>query len=769
MVKKQSHFAPAQVADPRQRIASAIREGRFQHALELTKQLHKSEPTPEYRRLLHEVYMGRARQLNSEGKTRDAAVVLQAALQPPGLLPAWKAEITEELAKCGSYHAVISVVGNDINPQQLEHLQAVAVDAALAQGKAGRRQVSQDLLADFDRILLAFEQVEKGQDEAMRETLQAIGLRSPFLDWKLLLRGWSAYYQHDDARAMENWQRLDPARFPARLAAPFRFQIDDAYRQAQPPATQAVLSRQSRHLQQGEAVRRLEALRAALDKGRRFFHLQREVEQALIALRQEAPQLLPRFAAAMYWAVLKHGGPEELQFYRRHFGAPTDDPNFFRMQALGYEQGFELEAAHGFFQKLIAEIANRADVWRGEQGRRAQALLWLRMGENAAKLPSPAKLKLAPSRIRYDPRFSTQLKPTAEECLRKSMALAPDLAEPALALFHHLVVEGKAKSAIKVARDFLQPQPDHLPMLKELGSLLAREADYGEAVKIYQQALSKNPLDRDLRERLGGAHLFFARQLAEAKSYDDARGSYQAALELTPQDAAPVLCKWAACEYKAKNDTRGEELIQQARQQNGTPLFIAYSMLIEAIRMKLPALKKRVEKDFADGLQAPADPEAVVQVAECAATHRLAEINYYGQKTHQKKVSDYISKAITRKTTFTEDQSVRLVRCLLSMESFRICVRVMRSAQIRFPKCPELLFLEAQCNFVRHTGSTWHMQSLLQESLALAERLPLGPRRERLLEDIAQLRNLVQAEARFSNMFEPFFEQMEVDDDEEYF
>ena len=54
----------------------------------------------------------------------------------------------------------------------------------------------------------AFAQVQAGQDEAARETLQPIGLRSPFLEWKVLLRGLIAYYQSDDVRALDNWQRL---------------------------------------------------------------------------------------------------------------------------------------------------------------------------------------------------------------------------------------------------------------------------------------------------------------------------------------------------------------------------------------------------------------------------------------------------------------------------------------------------------------------------------------------------------------------------------
>ena len=83
----------------------------------------------------------------------------------------------------------------------------------------GKSQLPAELHADFERVLLASRQIEQGSDDPAKETLQGIGLKSPFLEWKLFLRGLQAYYLNDDVRAVENWQRLNPDRVPARLAA----------------------------------------------------------------------------------------------------------------------------------------------------------------------------------------------------------------------------------------------------------------------------------------------------------------------------------------------------------------------------------------------------------------------------------------------------------------------------------------------------------------------------------------------------------------------
>ena len=70
---------------------------------------------------------------------------------------------------------------------------------------------------------------EAGRDDPAREALSGIGLSSPFLEWKLLLRGLIAWSANDTPRALENWSRLSPDRLPARLAAPFRLTADKSY------------------------------------------------------------------------------------------------------------------------------------------------------------------------------------------------------------------------------------------------------------------------------------------------------------------------------------------------------------------------------------------------------------------------------------------------------------------------------------------------------------------------------------------------------------
>src|SRR5437868_6258427 len=99
--KKKPASAPLPASALKERIARAREEGRTMQALDLAKQLAKSEPTAPNKTLLQACYLERARQLRSAGQTRDAAGVADLAA---GLAhdPASLEAATVELLKCGN-------------------------------------------------------------------------------------------------------------------------------------------------------------------------------------------------------------------------------------------------------------------------------------------------------------------------------------------------------------------------------------------------------------------------------------------------------------------------------------------------------------------------------------------------------------------------------------------------------------------------------------------------------------------------------------------
>ena len=709
--------------------------------------------------MLRQAYLGRARQLRTQGQASDAATVLQAGLAVDRATPDWLEDVAEELARCGEVKHAMETLAGVPETTALARVMAGAADAAMQREKAGRSLLPESLYADFDRILLAFQQTEAGQDDDVRATLQGIGLRSPFLEWKVLVRGLQAYYTNDDPRALENWQRLAPDRLPARLAAPFRFKIDAAFRAAQAPDAHAALQRQLDRMEGvNSLLPQLRKLRGLLTHQESLAAAFRQAETLLPALRQEAPHLESRLASCFYWAAL-HTGPEDIPRYKRVFGRPADDPHFYRLEALANEPGGSPEDAHKNWQKFEKEIAAAAKTWPPGQVDRARALLWLRMGRNACNIPDDAEVAKLPAFLRNHPDRPRPLKPSAEQCFGRALELAPDMLEAHEGLIQLHRRAGRNANAEKAARGLLIHYPDHLPTLEALSDLLLERDEVPEALELLLRAAKANPLNRDLRAKVATAHLLAARSYSLVNRFEEARGEYQAVLNMAdPAEAYTVLGRWAACEFRAGQTERAEQLLAQAKARAPSALAIVYLMVVESIRLKLDrTLKTRFDKEFKAGLAEP--PTAASATAVLSFTHALMKEKdvYLGQKTHAKKILAYVEKSAT--ADFAEAQMEQIGPNLVDLHTPRAARRYLEAAADRFPANPLFPYLLA-LTYMKGDISralVWQVKPLLETARRLAEAMPADARRDKLLHDIQERLGALAAANPFAMGFMPDF------------
>jgi tetratricopeptide (TPR) repeat protein len=768
VVRKHAHHAPSYAPlELNTRVRKAESEGRFQQALELAKQLYKHEPTPAHLEMLKRVYLGRAAQLNAQRYSRDAATVLEAALRLDEGNSSWVESIAEGLAASGQPRRALDLIADIPNCTIAPRLLANLVDQSLQQGKTGRDTLPESMRGQFDRVREAFALLEAGQDEPARAALQEIGLQSPFLEWKLLLRGLAAYYHNDDVRALENWQRLSADRLPARLAASLRFGIDHQYRDAQPPKVQEALQRQADRLLEAGPYQNLRALQKALAGEQQLPHAFRLAENILPVLRQAQPHLVPRLASCFYWAIVHAGHPEDMNRYRRVFGEPADDPHFNRLQALVNDHQHDFDNAHKFWQDYEKEVAQNP-AFPGTQATRVRALIWSHMGKNAACILDDEKLAQLPKFLRDHPDRPRALVPTAEECFRRSMELAPDQLEPYQELFRYYQHADHRQKAQKVGRRLLEHFPEHVATLEALADMSFERHDYPEALALLQRALQVNPLDRGLRAKMSNTHLYNARSHAEQRRYDQARAEYQTCLALDEKNAEAVLCKWAACEFKASVPTRAEELLQQARARGGAAAGMALHMVIEAIRLKLPRpLKKRFDNEFAAALAAPPSAQAAADLIGIMGSYRAARISYTGQKTHEKKVLAYLDKARAG-TQFTEEQLFGVCTGLLELGAQKPLEAFAKVGRSRFPDNPHFPFLAAEICFRKRPNQLrhWKVRPLLEEAQRLAAKLPPDEDRQTLLEAIQERQQIIEALNPFGGLFQGMMNNMFEEPDE---
>jgi tetratricopeptide (TPR) repeat protein len=758
-----------------QRAERALREGRFAHARELALSLVHQADTPAHRDLALRAALGRANELQGEARFADAAGVLGgiiAYLQDPAQIKS----VAESLARCGNLAQAMHLAEKLADPQLNNRLVGLVADADLRDRCRGNVVLPAELQPQRDLLRRAFAELQAGQDDKVQETLQGIGLTSPYLEWKVLLRGLVAYYQQDDVRATENWQRLNPERLPFRLAAPFRASIDDAYRRAQPTETQHSLTSQLERLHGSGFAGTLRQAQKLLAGDNHMAQAFRQVEPVVAALKTENPHLVQRLAACFFWAIIDRGFPEDLQRYQRVFGGPPEDPRLWRLEALALEQRSDLHTAHEAWQKYERSLASYHGSLPAEHIQRMRAMVWQHMGHNAASLPDVPTLPTSPQDIfNFNP-IPRPLKPTAEECFNESLKLAPSQLDAHLALVHYFLDHDKHGKALQAAKRLLKEFPEHVPTLTTAGDLHLERGNYKEALAMFTQALQANPLDARLRGKLCAAHTALAGEDVEKGRLEQARTGFQTALGLAEPDDKPIiLAAWAACEFKSGTTDRAEELLGQATSAGGQRLAVAFEMLVSSIRFKLgKPLKTRFEKEVNQLLAEPPTVEAAVGLARISAGLARAGVKYVGQKGHEKKVVAYVDKA--RSGDCNEQQLLQLCLALRELKVVRVLQNYFHTGQQRFPDNPRFYLAEVEylMSLPRHRMQPWKVQPLLAKIRELAAALPLGER-EAMLKIVADYEELLHEMNPFARLFDSMgpgggmfgFEEDVYDDDDD--
>jgi tetratricopeptide (TPR) repeat protein len=617
------------------------RAGRQPQALELARQQLAQDPAEPNAELLRDIYLRLIRYLVERSASADVSRWLPEAERIDGPA-AWWESLALLSARAGdpakARQLLEKAPGSNVWPRIHGHV----ADRAFKDRQQGRSLLPEELRPGFDAIATAFAQYERGEDDAARQTLQAIGLQSPFLDWKLLIRGLIAYAGQDDARALDNWQRLDAERLPARLAAPFRFLIDLDYRNhlSAEQAT-AIAARADRvgH----PMLASLRDLQRALASPEGLSRALKQVQPLLAMLRVNFPHLVPKLASCLYWLIVQGGLPDDLKHYSRLFGAPADDKRFSRLKALVMERDSNLAEAHRYWQDYLKEIECSPERWSDEQGRRARAMILVRMGENAAASlveedePSDFNeiMDLLNGRAPRKPK-QAPLVPSAEACYHEAAKLAPDWPEPAGLLMGWLRDEDRWAEAEAVGRQALERHPEHHDLLIELAQIQQAQGKLSEALASLQRALRGNPLDRQLRMGVGVLDIQHGRALAEDKQFDAARAAFREALDLMPDELGAVArAALAACEFKAGNPENGKRLIAELPET----LANAYTLFVELTRAKAarPLIKPhqtRFETALADG----STFGDLLSIALAISFYRHELPPYRGLGTHEKKL-----------------------------------------------------------------------------------------------------------------------------------
>jgi tetratricopeptide (TPR) repeat protein len=699
--------APTATSSLARRIEGALRDGRFPQAVELARQFAQQSPGPAAHQLLRRAYLSAAEVQVGRNSFREAHALLSEAEKLECDDAAWWQRLADLRADLGDYSRALQLIERVADPQARPRVFGRIADRAMREGPAGKDLMPPDLRSQFDLVRKAFSEYERGQDDAARETLNAIGITSPFLEWKLLLRGLIAWTANDSPRAIENWSRLSSERLPARIAAPFQLTADKSFAQRLPADRLNQIARQADALagsSLGESLRRLRKQMANEETIPQAL----ETARAIVPeLKRVAPDLVPRLANSVYWTLVASGEPEDMPRYSRIFGPPADDPQFYRLQALVMESMRRLDRAHGMWAKYEEWITRTPSRWPGPLAARARALVLERMGRLARDwladegddLDDLDFFDFFDRNLRSRPGKRQPLRPSAEECFRKSAELAPDWKAPAMELLKHY--SSQPDKALPAVEELLQRFPTDLSILESAADLYEKLGDMTKAHECLKRALAANPLDRDLREQAAALALHEARGRAEAGQFDGARAALREALDLGSTPLAPAVhALTAAIELRAGN----EEIAAKHRESlMGLPdsrIAGPYRLMVEMSRLKFK--KKELtpyQTGFMDGLNGATTAGEIAALLDALAQYRKEPVAYRGLKSHEKKIVDRMAEIAT--SAMPEDDLVRLGLALRQHRLWKGLLALGERNLGRFPQNPYFPFFQAEAMLAR--------------------------------------------------------------------
>jgi len=574
----------------------------YKQALKEAKTAWRQQPTSELRTLLEEAYLERTKQLLRFGFTAEARSTFEDLLALGITEAKVRQEATTVAAPLGLLSQVLGHQGPSETITDPSILRVLADSAVLRPGSAPSNYP--EIARDAAAVREALDQLAAGQTEAALAGLAHIPRNSPLADWRLFVRGLAAYYRQDDEEMAACWDRLDPARVPAKIARNLR-SLAEWIRSGSP--TLEGLGAGGRALLQVEKAAFGEPVLSRLCE----LHSQtaeRDWEGALRTLRNLPRTLGPqkRPLALLAAQAVMASATKDITFrfmerVTKEFPGPPSDPRWNRAWARFHEAAEEgdLTSAARHWIDYVQDIDQGA--LPADDRRLAKALVWHRAALNyltylreyageeedeeefeESEKPGPLS---EPAKDAAD-----SVRKAAVAALMNSIELAPELVKPYRDLASAYLRWGQPDKAAEVYRRLLDRHPDSLEDLQALASLLVDAGKPVEACTYARKAYHLKPLNRPIATLLWRCLVESARYYAMQQRWDNGRAMLAEAASLDPaaEDASILPAFQAVLEFKAGDVVHARSLVWEAVNKAPHPAAALLAVALQAKRWDAP-------------------------------------------------------------------------------------------------------------------------------------------------------------------------------------
>lgn len=682
--KKRSRSRQAKADSPEAMARAAaehLERGAFKDAAADYKRLLKQTRRPEWVQGLAQAYAGRAQHLASRGMLKEAIALWQnraeacdAPLADPRycewLLAAGRRQQIADL-----YHQAPEMLAGEGG---MARLRAQLAAAALADGNELIEQLPADdpVARDYPAAEAALAAFARDDAEALDTALARIPFRSPYRDFRQLLKAWVRREQDPDA-ADELWARV-PADTPfagIRRALEVAGQADAALQGniAELPAD--ILTLVAALLGWNEAqVNRLPAL-ARLGPSPD----QPALCDFVIAHQKALGQPFAREAA---FALAGLDNRAQRRLIKKFNALPLAERA--RLVARGLE-------AHGALDEAIERWLTFLDVLAGQPDADDNRLRRALIHRHIADLIQP-------------PSASLPLTPDVVDHLASSLALDPGDRDSHLRLIDHYLHLRELKPARQWVDRALQQFPDDIECLFRAAQTAVAGAAYKKAAGFAQRILAIDPINPRGRGLLVDAHLSHARKKANQPEAARRELEHAAHWARSGIDTGRIDILHGLITRREAGAKAAAESLNTGIARAGGGLTGRFYLLLEAARLDqdLQAVTRAAALPAVKGEGNRAQVLTLVR-----ALGTLRDGPHYARAVEAALVP--LAPAINQaaQADFDREESELLCETLLRYRQYRPLTRYARTALQRWPRAPLFVFYKIQGDLAGRPPHPW--------------------------------------------------------------
>lgn len=558
-------------------------------------------------------------------------------------------------------------------------------------------------ISEIHSFHLAFAAYEAKEYETARERLNAIGMASPLMEWKLMLRGLVAYSLSEDAKALDNWSRLKPDRIPYSMVVSMRALIDPSFMEMQSSNSLAKIGMHAK-LTVNPYVGTLVQIRSVLMDSEKRFHLFQLINSMVgPSGEQQLPRpLWQKLSRIIYCSIIRDGNHSELSKFIEVFGSPKLDPQFLRLKALvsqklnrhseeikywiEYEKWLSKNSL--LFPKILFSTI-RCELLKHIAG--------LSMEHSDRMLDPTTMIELLRNSIGQIGRIELDV-PSPETALKTVLSLMPDDKDALMMMVNFLNSQKRFSEVSPLIARLEEKFPRDLEALNVVETYYASMMDLVGVLSCLRRQVEANPLDRALKNKTARLMLKIARDHVESGNLTECQ-EILSEIESSKLASDPLILL-AALTLRGLLLVKAKKLeewgVIRTRLFSETNLDASMIFLIgDGTRIKLP--KKLLEEfitGFKNNLGALRSIERISRMFDAIAQFVTEEQPYRAMPTHLKLLHETAKVAI--RVSQNEQDVVSLCFAIYNCQQYKILKDVSQTAKVYFQTNPYFWFFEAE-------------------------------------------------------------------------